>query len=141
MAKIKDIPRICENCKKDFLQTEHKRTRVRRFCSRVCKNVYAGKKKHEKIKNTKEGNPNWKGGISKNNYHYKLKDKKRHPEKHRARNVFTSAIRSGKLVKPDKCEDCNRVCRLDGHHEDYSKPLEVVFLCKSCHRKRHGGKH
>ena len=27
----------------------------------------------------------------------------------------------------------------DPHNEDYSKPLEVVWLCKSCHKRLHLG--
>jgi hypothetical protein len=138
MEKLK---RNCGICKGDFLQTGHKKTRVQMFCSRSCSSVYAAKKKHEKIENTKENNPNWKGGISKNNYAYKLTDKRRYPEKHKARELFSSAIRRGKIVRPDRCEDCNELADVVGHHEDYSKPLDVNFLCRPCHRKRHDGKH
>jgi len=42
---------------------------------------------------------------------------------------------------PDRhaCTDCGRTtCEIVGHHQDYSKPDEVVPLCRSCHMKRHG---
>lgn len=39
-------------------------------------------------------------------------------------------------AKDMTCVDCGSQA-IDRHHEDYSKPLEVVFLCKRCHCKRH----
>ncbi len=38
-------------------------------------------------------------------------------------------------IKPNKCEMCKRIKPLDGHHEDYSKPLEVKWICRQCHFK------
>lgn len=87
-----------------------------------------------------ENNGNWKGGISKNNYHYKKIAKQRHPKKVRAREAVFSALRSGKLHKPNHCEDCKKRFsknKIEGHHEDYDKPLEVIWLCRKCHRKLH----
>lgn len=34
----------------------------------------------------------------------------------------------------EKCEICGAKAR-DRHHEDYSKPLEVIHVCSKCHRK------
>lgn len=49
-----------------------------------------------------------------------------------------NAVRDGKLTKPEACERCQSTAlRLHGHHEDYSKPLEVMWLCEPCHGKRH----
>jgi len=54
-----------------------------------------------------------------------------------AHRLVHKAVRSGKLVRPDRCDGCGLERRLEAHHEDYSKPLEVRWLCRSCHRRRH----
>ncbi len=36
-----------------------------------------------------------------------------------------------------KCDNCGSTENLDRHHQDYSKPLEVRTLCRSCHKKEH----
>lgn len=64
----------------------------------------------------------------------------RYPEKHRARRTLHEAVKRGRVVKPDSCEDCGQQFEkrlLHGHHEDYSKPLDVNWLCYRCHGKRH----
>lgn len=61
----------------------------------------------------------------------------RNIEKYKAHVALNNAIRSGMLVKPDHCEQCPRTYMLEGHHDDYSKPLEVQWLCKWCHMARH----
>lgn len=57
--------------------------------------------------------------------------------KNRTRGITQNAIRSGKLVKPDNCEHCGESVRLYAHHHDYTKPLEVEFLCSRCHGAVH----
>jgi len=47
------------------------------------------------------------------------------------------AVKMGRLVKPDACQECGQKSNVDGHHKDYSKPLEVIWLCRPCHRKQH----
>jgi len=36
-----------------------------------------------------------------------------------------------------KCENCGSTENLERHHKDYSKPLEVVTLCRKCHAGLH----
>lgn len=48
------------------------------------------------------------------------------------------ATRSGELKKVSEmlCEECGEPST-HRHHEDYSKPLEVIYFCTKCHRRRH----
>ena len=63
---------------------------------------------------------------------------KRNPIKRMAAQIVNNAVRSGKLVKPDRCEDCgNKPKVLHGHHDDYAFPLVVRWLCPACHNKWH----
>lgn len=63
--------------------------------------------------------------------------RKRHPERQRAQDTLRTAIRNGSLVRPNRCP-CGSE-RPQAHHADYDKPLEVTWLCRSCHLVEHGG--
>ncbi|MCK5601035.1 hypothetical protein KAR91_04145 [Candidatus Pacearchaeota archaeon] len=56
---------------------------------------------------------------------------------YRAYRFLHNALRRGEIEKPLRCEKCNRKHKLTAHHEDYSKPLEVEWLCYECHGQRH----
>lgn len=58
------------------------------------------------------------------------------PEKYKAHNKVNYAIKAGKLIKPNCCEECENNEKLHAHHDDYSKPLKVKWLCVKCHGKR-----
>lgn len=60
-----------------------------------------------------------------------------HPEKHQARTAVNNAIRDGK-IKRLPCQRCGATQRVQAHHHDYSKPLDVEWLCFKCHRQEHG---
>lgn len=61
---------------------------------------------------------------------------KKNPDKVRATKIVANAIRTGVLKKPKKCSLCPRKnTRIHGHHEDYNKPLEVDWVCASCHKR------
>lgn len=59
------------------------------------------------------------------------------PYKRRCRMALRDAVKSGKVKKPLRCSECQWVGRLHGHHNDYSKPLEVIWVCPICHGKIH----
>jgi hypothetical protein len=56
----------------------------------------------------------------------------------KARLALMNEIRRGRIIRPPQCEICMKDCKPDGHHKDYSKPLEVQWLCKLCHFHEHG---
>lgn len=63
--------------------------------------------------------------------------RRRNPQKYAAHILFNNALRDGKIQRGTKCEGCGKTEGLHGHHEDYYKPLDVVWLCTACHGKRH----
>jgi hypothetical protein len=58
-------------------------------------------------------------------------------EKMRARDRVRYALDRGYIQKPELCTFCKLPLRLEAHHKDYNKPLEVLWLCRSCHADVH----
>jgi len=63
------------------------------------------------------------------------KAKKDFPERQKARNTVSNAVRDGRLRKMDCafCGSSNTVA----HHHDYDLPLDVTWLCSPCHARFH----
>lgn len=62
----------------------------------------------------------------------------RKPLENHARCILNNAIRDGRILKPTHCSSCGiKPTRLFGHHKDYYKPLEVLWLCQPCHALEH----
>jgi hypothetical protein len=59
------------------------------------------------------------------------------PDKYKAQTAVGNAVRDGRLAKASCCQSCGSGGHLHGHHDDYSKPLDVVWLCPACHKQRH----
>jgi hypothetical protein len=58
-------------------------------------------------------------------------------QKRTTRHKLRYAVKRGLINKPKKCSDCKEEKALQGHHPDYSKPLEVIWLCRKCHDSLH----
>jgi hypothetical protein len=52
-----------------------------------------------------------------------------------ARSFVSTYLKRGKIKKL-ACEVCG-CSESQAHHEDYNKPLEVIWLCKACHKAIH----
>jgi hypothetical protein len=58
------------------------------------------------------------------------------PLKNAARRKVRNELLSGRLVRPP-CSVCGNP-KSQAHHHDYTKPLDVEWLCFTCHRREHG---
>ena len=55
-----------------------------------------------------------------------------------ASRAIEAALRAGAITNPGVCYGCG--CdtsehRIEAHHHDYTKPLDVIWLCTPCHRR------
>lgn len=56
--------------------------------------------------------------------------------KKKVRQLTRYAVRQGRLIEMP-CEVCKSTVKIEAHHDDYSKPLEVRWLCRKHHREHH----
>lgn len=75
--------------------------------------------------------PKGKEALKRRTINYRLNNL----EKQYAWNKVQRAIRDGKINRMP-CQECGNP-KSDAHHQDYSKHLEVIWLCKICHVKLH----
>jgi hypothetical protein len=59
------------------------------------------------------------------------------PDRVLAQQAKNRAIKKGIIKIPERCSNCNKNKKLHAHHPDYSKPLDVVWLCPRCHGMAH----
>jgi len=60
---------------------------------------------------------------------------KTYPEKRKARSISYRELASGRL-EAQPCEVCG-IYPAEMHHDDYSKPLDIRWLCKKHHEEFH----
>lgn len=126
---------ICVNCKQEFAAVAYDVKRGKgKCCSLGCAAALAAKNREQRG----SANNNWKGGKKKDKA--KMLAERRNyvlanPEKAIAHRLAWNAIRAGTL-KPMPCERCGKE-KTDAHHDDYSKPLAVRWLCRAHHMQHH----
>lgn len=60
-----------------------------------------------------------------------------YPDRHKANCAVGNAVRDGRLKRPSSCSKCFIECKPHAHHDDYSRPLSVRWLCVGCHNEFH----
>lgn len=78
--------------------------------------------------------------LCKNQRKYYKEYYKANQDKVKARTIIRVAYRNGSVPRPDKCSKCGKKCTPEASHNDYSKPLEVEWLCHKCHGRKDRGK-
>ena len=145
--------KVCTKCHKLKLSSEfNKRSYgskdgLQSHC-KACSNEVKRQWRKEYPEQKREENRLWK--IKYPEYHRKWNEnhreyyrelsrryKTKYPDRIKAVTTLNHAITAGYLIRPDSCSECGRKSKIHGHHEDYSKPLEVIWLCAWCHFARH----
>ena len=117
--------KVCSKCKIKMDITcfarRHSKPRGRASICKECRKIYMYNWRHSE-----------KGHIafikSHNNYF------KKYPERKKAHQIIKDAKNSGKII-PKPCEICGG--KAQAHHPDYSKPLDVIWLCRQHHIDAH----
>lgn len=138
-AKYKSCS-ICRQSKSAELFYKHRGTKdgLRPDCKECRSEVQKRYKKSERGKEVnREAGRRYSGSeIGKK---AKIAKQKRYiakfPEKVRARSHLNTAIKAGHIIRRP-CEVCGTE-PAHGHHDNYSKPLEVRWLCQLHHTEEH----
>jgi hypothetical protein len=59
------------------------------------------------------------------------------PLKNGAQSRLRYAVKMGEIIRRS-CEVCGKD-KVEAHHEDYTKPLDVIWLCPMHHKRLHAG--
>ncbi len=140
------IYRRCGKCKEILPLTNfHRKKRTRYNIGGYCKacnsdylHNYSSTIKGRDIKQ-KSNSQYWSQYYQENRESIlKYRKGKYNPVKLYANNAVYRALKSGKLIKPDFCSKCGESwSKIQAHHEDYHKRLEIIWLCISCHKRHH----
>jgi len=90
----------------------------------------------EQYKKQLERSRNWKQNNKERHAELAVAYRARNREKTQAQNKLNYAIRKGVLSRLP-CEVCYTDKNVHAHHEDYTKPLDVRWLCFQCHKDTH----
>ena len=87
---------------------------------------------------TKKDVSEYRNDNPENELQTRLKACEKKPTHYNAYKAVDAALKCGVLVKPAVCSGCGCLDsehRIEAHHYDYSKPLDVIWLCAPCHEK------
>lgn len=121
----------CKDCtKKDSFGRNEKEIEKRKERDRNRPNAKERVKKNcERLKNNQEARE--RNNQKKKEWYQKNKHKKN------ANLKVARALLNGTIIKLSNCEKCGSSEKLEAHHENYNKPLDVIWLCIKCHNNRH----
>lgn len=99
-------------------------------CMSIERKMKPGVKEYDVIRNKRHAR-------KKKRYEANKRRALKNPHKEQARAILQASLRYKKIARPISCYFCDKETKLDGHHHDYKKPLDVTWLCRSCHTRLH----
>ena len=127
--------KICSSCNETLdLTNFYKGTRKCKDCTKkaVSLNYRKNKAHYQEYDRKREATESRKKDKKKS----QDKHRSENPDKYKARTALGNALRDKRIVKVP-CEVCGDE-KSQAHHDDYSKPLDVKWLCFKHHRQVHG---
>lgn len=125
---IKESKKICAMCGVHLTEENFGSRTIGGLSHHICRECNTGRAK--KYRRTLKGGNNTRR-ISMEQY-------RKFIDKAPARAKLNRAVKENKIKRPEVCEVClTKNNRIHGHHTDYSRPLDVIWLCPLCHKKRH----
>lgn len=132
---------ICHKCKrdlsKDSFNWSNKKRRIRQTICRECFSKYNRMRYQRNKESIRAQIYKYRAENPMKVLTSRLRTCERNPTRYNANKALEQALIAGKIQKPDHCSICG--CspdehRIETHHEDYSKPLDVIWCCTPCHR-------
>lgn len=125
MPSPRIVPVICHGCDVEFVTSSYEIKRGNgKFCSRQCQRAHQARCNAAAMKGT----------LSQTEMNRRSRANTP-PEVIAAHHAVEHEIKMGRMVR-GRCEVCG-ADRVDGHHDDYAKPLEVRWLCRGHHLQLH----
>lgn len=131
--------RVCQHCKllksKSEFGIDSKRKDGFQVWCKHRKSTWSKQNRSKLMEKQRIAQPIWRAKNRRKTVEYAHAQDLKWPEKRKARMACQHAVRTGKIVR-----GCCVVCgnpKTQGHHEDYSKPLDVVWLCVKHHAEVH----
>jgi len=133
--------RICRECGYEFnisLFPKAKNRLGKAYHRRLCKFCFSKKYQRNNAIYTKQQKNNDLERFREGERKRGKKWRESHKKEHYAHTLLYRAIERGEIKKPNKCSKCGAEnVKINGHHEDYDKPLDIIWLCDQCHAERH----
>lgn len=126
--------KLCGKCGVEFVRTESQVRHGKTTCNDCDRAYHAARREARKLAGLSVS-----GTRPTNAYKRAYEaDYRKRPDvraKIKARSKVLSALRVGRLQKLN-CQVCDAP-NAEAHHDDYSRPLDVIWLCKLHHQERH----
>ena len=123
--------RRCTQCRNEFTQT----VRSNNYLCKECRSKY---QKKWTAKRRALGIRRIRKCPKKDGYFMKYFRRPENVHKLKCKNTFQNAKNNG-YIKPEPCAICFAE-KTEAHHEDYTKPFHIIWLCLKCHKDIHRSK-
>jgi len=136
-AEVTDGYKTCAECRRKVREWRRRRLELRGEAELEKEREWKRRWRKDNLQQARESEAKWRAN-NKDKIRAKTLRTQRDPVKMNAHSAVHYAVRVGNLVRPDACERCGVIPkRLEAHHHDYSKYLEVEWLCTPCHHNLH----